>query len=184
MGQKQYIPHEILLFVLIVTLFIPFGPGKKIENEGVVIKVLDGDTIKVRTRFGSVEKIRLAYIDAPELKQKDISGKNKIGEMARDYLRDLIQGKKVWWVTSKKDIYQRLIAEVHLGKIDISLSLIKNGLAIIYPFSKFQSQSQKNSYLQHFYHSYGTKKGIWGTNGMVNPYHYRKALRNNSRRSH
>ena len=62
-----------------------------------VINVTDGDTIKVKHQ-GSVIKIRLSGIDAPETNQS-------YGPESRDYLKSIILNKTVSIEGNKKDKY-------------------------------------------------------------------------------
>ncbi len=50
------------------------------------MQVVDGDTLDVEHEDGTVNKIRLANIDAPELAQEG-------GQEAKDALESLVQGK-------------------------------------------------------------------------------------------
>ena len=65
-----------------------------------VLKVVDGDTIvaDIDVGFGfktSKTKVRLNGIDAGEVHSKDEEIKKK-GEAARDWLKNLIEGKEVF----------------------------------------------------------------------------------------
>ncbi len=55
--------------------------------EFVVLKVVDGDTIKVKLGDNKVKKIRFSAIDAPEIKQTH-------GKESKKFLYDLIYKKK------------------------------------------------------------------------------------------
>lgn len=80
-----------------------------------VVEVYDGDTCTVDIDLGLStwvrgEKIRLARINAPELKGAD---KPK-GEKSRDFLRSLVLGKDVLLQTIKdeREKYGRYLAEI------------------------------------------------------------------------
>lgn len=150
-----------LIFVFIIDSF----PIKK-SIEGKVIKVVDGDTIVVKTKYYS-HVVRLSEIDAPEIKQR-AWGREPIGKWSRDYLVSQILGKKVKVIYVKKDIYKRFIGEVHyFGRI-INQEMIKQGMAVRSNYSR--------SYLYHNLEFTARIKavGIFGTYSFDAPWTYRK----------
>ncbi len=81
----------------------------------VVVSVYDGDTIRVDIDLGLKtwvrnEKIRLARIDAPELR----SSEKEAGKAARDFLRTLILNREIILETEKdkEGKYGRYIGEI------------------------------------------------------------------------
>lgn len=83
---------------------------------GPVLKVIDGDTFDMKvTHFGQnndnkyndEERIRIADIDAPELKSPN-------GSRSRDLLARKLQGKEVRCYIHARDTYGRLVAEVKI----------------------------------------------------------------------
>ena len=93
--------HLTTLLLLIFCL-----PTYADQYEGRVIKVVDGDTIWVKSSNKHI-KIRLSYIDAPELKQSH-------GVRSKNFLTNLVLDKSVQINTSKKDRYNRLLGEVYI----------------------------------------------------------------------
>ena len=98
-----------------------------------VTKVYDGDTITctIDLGFGVLlkdRKIRLANIDAPEL--RGIS--NHKGILSRDFLRDKILGKEIVIKTEKDKTgkYGRYIGEIYLKGQNINKLLVKEKLAL------------------------------------------------------
>ena len=74
----------------------PFPADTLYHYRAVVIDVYDGDTVTVDLDLGfhvwkRGEKIRLAHIDAPELRGESQAE----GEAAGDFLRDLVLNKNV-----------------------------------------------------------------------------------------
>ncbi len=101
-----------------------------------VDKVYDGDTITVTIDLGfhllsGNNKIRLARIDAPEMRGEE----HESGVKSRDFLRQLINGKEIMLETKKdkKGKYGRYIGEIWLetedGYENINDMLVKNGYA-------------------------------------------------------
>lgn len=96
-----------------------------------VIDVYDGDTITVDIDLGfniwkRNEKIRLASINAPEVR-----GKNKDkGIVVRDYLRLLILNREVTLKTikDKKEKYGRYLGIIFLNEENINNKLLEENL--------------------------------------------------------
>ena len=98
-----------------------------IQSETVLImSCYDGDTCT--TTQG--EKIRLACIDTPELRG---SRSDPIpAEEAKDFLNDLVAGKRVSIRRISKDRYSRTVAELSIDGVNIQEFMVKKGLARIY----------------------------------------------------
>jgi len=105
----------------------------------VVESVYDGDTCRVNLDLGfgiwkKREKIRLARINAPELKGDSLAA----GRLSRDTLREFILGKNVILETLKdrKGRYGRYIGEIWLETngnwININDEMVKLRMAVKY----------------------------------------------------
>lgn len=84
-------------------------------SKGSVIgraRVIDGDSLAIGD-----ERIRLYGIDAPEKKQTCHEAEGKTiwlcGQMAGNYLRQLIDGQKIHCTVHDIDRYQRKVASCH-----------------------------------------------------------------------
>ncbi|EPO0672776.1 thermonuclease family protein, partial [Escherichia coli] len=81
------------------------------EIQGKVIRVLDGDTIEIKTLPAKIVvyevpiRVRLINIDAPEKKQP-------FGRWSTSQLKTLVAGKQVTVSYSHKDRYGRIIGHV------------------------------------------------------------------------
>lgn len=92
----------------------------------------DGDTCKTFTG----ERIRIACIDAPELKGER---SNPIAAIkSRDYLNSFIGGKEVNLRRITKDRYGRTVAELYKDGVNIQKDLLEKGYANIH--KKYVSQ--------------------------------------------
>jgi micrococcal nuclease len=83
----------------------------------MVCSVRDGDTFKLC----SGASIRIAGIDAPELKQP-------LGPESRDYLKRVILGRDVQ-LTCKGKSYQRQVCSVSKGSLDVQKEMVGWGWA-------------------------------------------------------
>lgn len=99
----------------------------------VITEVYDGDTVTADVDLGfSVwvrgERLRLARIDAPEVRGAD----KDAGFAARDFLRDLILDKPiiVQTIRDRKGKYGRYIAELWLDGESVNDRLVAEGHAV------------------------------------------------------
>ena len=102
----------MLLNVLLVSFVI----------SGNVVKVNDGDTITLKNK-NKYYKIRLAGIDAPELKQV-------CGDKSRQFLNSFIYKRKVYCRSINKDVYDRYVAICYYRNKNINKYMVENGWAI------------------------------------------------------
>lgn len=86
---------------------------------GTVIKVTDGDTIKVQLTSGPIS-VRLDSIDAPESNQPH-------GAQARAALERIIRGGRVVLTVISQDRYERLVATVYVGDTNVNEALVRGG---------------------------------------------------------
>lgn len=136
------------------------------------IKVVDGDTIIAVYNLKKL-KLRLAYIDAPEISQKSLDN-IYIGKLSKDYLEKLVLNESLKIRLIEKDFFGRWIAEIYQDDRLINLVLVQQGMAIIYEKAKFQNKNIKNQFLKNYFLAKMRGVGIWKTKGMLNPKFYRK----------
>ena len=91
-----------------------------------VIAITDGDTIKILTPDKQQIKVRLADIDAPELRGQPY------GRKAKQVLSDKIYRKQVTVVQVSTDRYKRLVGRVYLGDRYINAEMVADGAAWVY----------------------------------------------------
>ncbi|WP_326137084.1 thermonuclease family protein [Bacillus paralicheniformis] len=128
---------------------------------GVVVNVVDGDTIVVRMKNGKQERVRFILVDTPETVHPK-KGEEPFGREASDFTKKTLSGQKVDLKlgVQERDKYGRLLAYVYLkdGAM-INELLLQKGLArvAVFPpntefvdqFRDIEAQAQK----EH--------KGIW-----------------------
>ena len=110
-----------LFFSAFIVLFVVCS-GSAMVLEGVVIQVIDGDTLWVSLQKGEKVKIRMARIDAPESRQE-------YGKASTEYLIRRVKGKTVKVKWEKKDKYGRIIGIVFFNGDDINLEMVATGNA-------------------------------------------------------
>ncbi len=99
------------------------SPHKQIlyNFQGVVEKVVDGDTIRVSTNFRDFDTVvRFLDIDAPEM--------NEGGQESREWLRSQIEGREIYVIVNRKqrvDKYGRILGRImHAGQDINDLSML------------------------------------------------------------
>ncbi len=123
---------DIMLLVFLVLAFFVINYrflDNVIENflfdyeTAVVERVIDGDTIVI----DSGESVRLLGINAPE------RGEHYSDE-AKKFLEGMVVNKTVRleYSGTKYDKYGRLLAYLYIGKEDVNIELVRNGLANVY----------------------------------------------------
>lgn len=100
-----------------------------------IVKVVDGDTIDIIIDLGfnlsKKERVRLAGIDTPESRTKDLEEK-AMGIEAKDFLsRRLEDGVDSGLVvkTEKDGKYGRMLGWIFIGKTNLNLEMIYRGYA-------------------------------------------------------
>jgi micrococcal nuclease len=184
-GKANFkIIRYLMLFAVLVSLSYVFIKNRIYNNDKsqvtktesgeyqYVKRVVDGDTFLM----SDGERVRLLGIDTPEKyesqkldKDAEISNQDKktiqkLGEMASDYAKELVEGKKVKLVREPnyqdRDKYGRLLRYVYLedGTL-INAKIIQDGFAQVYDrfpiskldeFRKYQKEARENN------------RGLWG----------------------
>ncbi|OSK97182.1 thermonuclease family protein [Escherichia coli] len=136
--------------------------------QGKVIRVLDGDTIEVKTLPAKIVvyevpiRVRLINIDAPEKKQP-------FGRWSANQLKDLLAGQSVTVSYTQTDRYGRIIGRVFTTNgTDASRFMVQSGAAWVYeryntdkslPALQREAQEQK--------------RGLWADTNPVPPWEWR-----------
>ena len=116
--SEKRVTFCLILLCLTTNLF-----AKELLTE---VTVTDGDT--VRGKYDNeLIKIRLAEIDAPELKQA-------FGIESKNCLKKLIKQSdgKIFFKFREKDRYKRHVGWIYSENLDINLEMIKRGCAWVY----------------------------------------------------
>ena len=97
--------------------------------DGLVVRVVDGDTIHVRVD-GHLEKVRYIGVNTPEVHHPS-KGEEPGGREAHAVNRRLVEGKRVRLEldVQARDRYGRLLAYVWIGDTMINAELVRLGYA-------------------------------------------------------
>lgn len=148
-----------LLLSLVMALEVsaqPLLPGR-------VLKVNDGDTVRLETARG-VLRVRLDSIDAPEKKQA-------FGSRSRQALRELLPvGSPVKLLELGQDRYQRTLGQIYLTDgTNVNALQVRNGQAWV--FTRYCRDPAYWMPLQREAQEH--RRGLWIEAGAVPPWEFR-----------
>lgn len=123
-----------------------------------VVRVYDGDTLQVQG-FGVKFKIRLMGIDCPEMGRKGQKGQPYSLEAKRELTR-LVGQKTISLKQYGMGGYNRVLAEVFAGTLNVNLEMVKSGLAEVYP-GKLSPEFNAAPYFRAEKRARQTPKGMW-----------------------
>lgn len=152
----------IIAFLALFAYVLNYDPNSYINAK--TIKVIDGDTIKVKTNDKEIV-VRLFGIDAPE---KDQS----YGQISKKFLNAIVLNKEVVLGVKDEDKYGRILAIVYLNDRDINQVMVANGYAWAY-------EHYSDLYVKDQQLAQSAKKGLWEEKDPIEPYKWRKQIRFN-----
>ena len=142
--------------------------GKEAKEESIVAtvtRVIDGDSLKAKTKEGNEYEIQVEGIDAPELKQPH-------GKEATEALSKMVMGKEIKVTWTKKDNFDRLLAQIHVDKTHANQEMLRTGHA--WHFKRY-NQSKELAELEE--EAKKAKRGLWATENPQAPWDFRKETR-------
>lgn len=142
--------------------------------DGLVVGVMDGDTIDVLDRSNSKHRIRLAGIDAPEKAQA-------FGTRSKQALSELVYKKQVRVTYSTKDMYGRVIGQVVVDEVDANRNMVEQGLAWVYRTCNRQDvctpSKEGRPYVEAETYAVTTKAGLWVDPSPMAPWEFRRNVK-------
>jgi endonuclease YncB( thermonuclease family) len=157
-----------LLAFLAFLLTTAVGFGQEPVITGRCVAVIDGDTIKVFTAEQQLFRIRLAFIDAPEMHQD-------FGYRAKEAMSAMVFGKEVELRPHTIDRYGRTVAVVYVDGIDAGLELLRQGLAWTYErYLPEASADIQASYPQAEDLARAQQRGLWSDPNPIPPWVWRR----------
>ena len=153
--SEKRVTFCLILLCLTTNLF-----AKELLTE---IRVTDGDTVKGKYA-NELIKIRLAEIDAPELKQA-------FGIESKGCLKELIKHSdgKVFFKFKEKDRYKRHVGWLYSEDLDINLEMVKRGCAWVY-----DRYADRKVLFKHQNLAKENKLGLWKNTNAVKPSDWRR----------
>lgn len=153
----------VLLVILFVGTFAQVAWATERVYTCSVFRIIDGDTLIIRTERGSYYKVRLVDVDCPELSQP-------FGQQAKEYVSKRVSGKTLTIQQKGRDKYGRTLGLLYLGT-DTTLNeeLVEHGLAWVY-----KSGQRHNQLLEMQRNAKNNREGLWSEDNPINPEEWRK----------
>ena len=157
--------------VLCLAIFTASVTASAESTRGRVVRVTDGDTLTVVTDAKRTIKVRLAGIDAPEKHQP-------FGKAAKAALSDLAYGRDVELEGAKVDREGHLVAKIQREGLDVSLELVRMGLAWWSPMrANEQSFEDREAYAAAEESAREAGRRLWSDFAAEPPWLFRAAQR-------
>ncbi len=161
--------------VLVGGLLLWALPAQAERVQGQVVRVWDGDSLHLLDRNGYRHKIRLADIDAPEIRQA-------WGTVCRQRLQARVLQQTVEAELLTTDRYGRAVARVWLAGEDVGLQQIAAGCAWHYRSVARQRRdaAQYAVYAEAENRARDQKLGLWQQRRAQAPWQFRRQGRQQS----
>lgn len=164
--------RALMLFIL---LACSLNAALAKEFSAKVIAVFDGDTVLIK-RAGSLIKIRLAEIDAPEVDHTGMGvqppnpqNAQAFGDASRRSLSDMVLGQQVQVNSQTTDKYGRMVAHLGIDGLDVNAEQIRRGMA--WEYSNFHSNKALIALQAE---ARQAQRGLWAQNNPLPPWTWRK----------
>lgn len=136
-----------------------------------VVRVIDGDSVKVRLPGGDEYSVRLYGIDAPELDQE-------AGRDSQGYLQWIVSSRRKWCLhVVTEDPYGRLVGvlfpEGETIRASANGAMIEAGLA--YWYREYGGRELGFDMLERY--AKADRVGLWGQERRVRPWDHRRLNR-------
>jgi micrococcal nuclease len=156
MRRKSF----LLALIILLQPFIALPITGDFTIDGIVVGIVDGDTIDV-LKDKQVFRIRILDMDAPEKGQP-------FGKPAKNLMAELVFQKTVHCVWKSKDRYGRFLATVKCQGQDVALVMIQKGMAW-----KYYDCINAN-YLNAMNQAKAKRIGLWQDKRSMDPHDWRK----------
>jgi endonuclease YncB( thermonuclease family) len=175
-SSNKAVPKFAMLRALIGVVAVvawPFPTGAEtLELRGRVVRISDGDTLKVLAPDRVTHVIRISAIDAPERGQP-------FGRNAQKQLAKLTYQQSIVARCHKADRYRRLVCNVRTAAVpDVGHELIKQGGA--WHFKKYEREQPAQDAMQYALAENLAREariGLWSGPRAVAPWDWRAGSR-------
>jgi micrococcal nuclease len=154
------VPWALALLVALLVSAAPAWGESRLALEGVVVRIVDGDTIHVQLP-DRAEKVRYIGVNAPEV-HRPTRGEEAGGREASEVNRTLVEGKRVRLELDvrTRDRYGRLLAYVWLGDVMVNAELVRLGYAQVMTVPPNVRHQELFVNLQRA--ARAARRGLWG----------------------
>lgn len=156
--------------------------AQPVTFDGLVVRVVDGDTFDVAVTAGGRRRIRIGGIDAPEMDQP-------YGRLSATHLRRLALRRPVTVQAIKRDQNGRWIGHAWIAapedcpealgrcprRLDLGLAQVSAGLAWHYKhYASEQTPGTRTRYASEEREARARRAGVWATRGPMPPWEWRQ----------
>jgi len=163
----------------------------RMTNKGLTISSRKPVLVPPKRIYDSTLSIRLYGVDCPEIQKRSNadSPSQPFGEEAKQFASNLVLGEKVKVKLLSKDRYGRAIGKVEtprsylfFGKKDLSIELIRRGLATLYTGGGAQYDNNLDILQTKQAEAQKGKRGIWSLGeDMISPADFKRQQRQQKR---
>ena len=152
---------------LLLALYVAQARAEALR--GLVVRIIDGDTIVLVDAAHDQHRIRLTEIDAPERAQP-------WGSKSRQALAKMIFKKDVVIKVAGTDRYGRTLGRIYLGDLDVNREMVKDGDAWAYRqyLTDPMFVDDEKAAREH-------RRGLWSLPNPVPPWDWRHGARTGNR---
>lgn len=151
--------------LLLLTAAAVFSQERTVT--GKVVEVIDGDSITVEDEQKRQHIIRLAGIDAPEIKQDH-------GKKARKFLADQVLDKTVTVTGTRMDRNGEFVGKVLVYGRDVSLEMVIAGFAWHFKqYANEQPDRDRQLFEAAEFHARKSRFNLWSDSKPVPPWEFR-----------
>lgn len=153
--------------VLAAAILAAAAPASAANFSGEVVRILDGDTVDVLVNRQPV-RVRLAQIDAPEIRHGTRNPGQPFGERSRQSLASMVFRQNVIIEVEGADQYGRTIGTIMEGNFNVNAEQVRRGMAWVY-----RHYSHDPALLQVEQEARAQRRGLWADPNSVPPWDYR-----------
>ena len=159
------ITFGIILLALVGLCCLPDACFSAVDHffHGVVIKVIDGDSIIIDVK-NKRKMVRLWGIDSPERGMK-------YAEAAKRFVEHNVLGKSVKVRPYYKDEYGRVVADIFVNENNIAEAILENGFAWVHIYYCKKEICRKWRNIQE--NACRNKRGLWLDPSPRPPWEYK-----------
>jgi endonuclease YncB( thermonuclease family) len=153
--------------VLAAAILAAAAPASAANFSGEVVRILDGDTVDVLVNRQPV-RVRLASIDAPEIRHGTRNPGQPFGERSRQSLASMVFRQNVIIDVEGTDQYGRAIGTIMEGNFNVNAEQVRRGMAWVY-----RHYTHDPALLSAEQEARAQKRGLWADPNPVPPWDYR-----------
>lgn len=139
-AKPRHTMAKVAFLAIVAALLAIYWPKAADPNGASIAEancrithVIDGDTVDLKCSGTEIERIRIMGYDTPETYYAKCPAEKRLGDEATERLRRLSASAPITQVErSGTDRYDRTLARIWIGGIDLAETMVSEGLAVRY----------------------------------------------------